>query len=162
MRRTSGRNGERRTDEDKETRKERDREKDKEPAWMDDYVPEANAPKTGIFGGKMEGMDDEIQAWKKRQGLAKQPAIAAPSIPVSTAPAPSNGSMSSSASSDSFPHDGTVLTTELISPNPPSLTTDEQAKASDAFFFGLMKGDGKAKSHSTTPAKSPEPEVPCT
>lgn len=162
MRRTSGRNGERRTgDEDKEMRKERDREKDKEPAWMDDYVPEANAPKTGIFGGKMEGMEDEIQAWKKRQASAKQQVAVASSIPASTAPAPSNGSMSPSASSESFPRDGTVLTTELIPPNPPSLTTDEQAKASDAFFFGLMK-DGKAKSHSTTPAKSPEPEVSCT
>lgn len=165
MRRTSGRNGERRTgaDEDKELRKEREREKDKEPAWMDDYVPEAGAPKTGIFGGKMDGMEDEIQAWKKRQGLAKQQTTTtASSIPASAAPAPSNGSMSPSASSESFPRDGTVLTTELVSPNPPSLTTDEQAKASDAFFFGLMKGDGKAKSHSTTPAKSPEPEVPST
>lgn len=162
-RRTPGRGSERRTsaaDEDKDIRKERG--KDKEPAWMDDYIPEAGAPKAGIFGGKVEGIDDEIQAWKKKQASAKQQTIAIPSTAAPTVPPVSNGVVSSSASSESLPRDGTVLTTELIPPNPPSLTTDEQAKASDAFFFGLMKGDGKTKSHSTTPAKSPEPEITCT
>ncbi|GJJ13782.1 hypothetical protein Clacol_008039 [Clathrus columnatus] len=157
-RRAPGRGGERRTsgaDEDKEVRK--DREKDKEPAWMDDYVPEPNAPKAGIFGGKIEGMEDELQAWKRKQASTKQQTTTAPSTSTPTLPSASNGIMPSS-SSESLPKDGTIFTTGSITPNPLSLTTDEQAKASDAFFFGLMKGEGKAKSHNTTPAKSPEPE----
>ncbi|EJD04137.1 uncharacterized protein FOMMEDRAFT_146175 [Fomitiporia mediterranea MF3/22] len=48
---------------DKEDKKER--EKEKEPAWMETYIP-PTASSTGILGGKGgEGEMDSIQAWKK-------------------------------------------------------------------------------------------------
>lgn len=47
---------------DKEDRRER--EKEKEPAWMETYVP--SSPGGGILGGQSaEGELDGIQAWKK-------------------------------------------------------------------------------------------------
>lgn len=46
---------------DRDDRKERD--KDKEPAWMETYVP--TTPGGGILGGQTEGELDGIQAWKK-------------------------------------------------------------------------------------------------
>ena len=56
--------------------KERDdrrgeREKEKEPAWMDTYVPPASA--TGILSGKAaDGELDGIQAWKKNMKEKEQ------------------------------------------------------------------------------------------
>ncbi|THH03828.1 hypothetical protein EW145_g5972 [Phellinidium pouzarii] len=48
---------------DKDDRKEREREK--EPAWMETYVPPSSSS-GGILGGKgAEGEVDSIQAWKK-------------------------------------------------------------------------------------------------
>ncbi|KAF9569730.1 hypothetical protein CPC08DRAFT_812711 [Agrocybe pediades] len=48
---------------EKEDRRDKDREKEKEPAWMDTYVPETT---TGILGGQnLTGELDGIQAWKK-------------------------------------------------------------------------------------------------
>ncbi|KAJ6574803.1 hypothetical protein B0H19DRAFT_613675 [Mycena capillaripes] len=66
------------TGEDGKDREDRrDREREKEPAWMDTYIPES----PGILGGKGgEGELDGIQAWKK--GLKDQKEKAAP------APAP--------------------------------------------------------------------------
>ncbi|KAJ7462689.1 hypothetical protein B0H11DRAFT_2053854 [Mycena galericulata] len=52
---------------DREDRRDREREREKEPAWMDTYIPDS----TGILGGKgAEGELDGIQAWKK--GLKEQ------------------------------------------------------------------------------------------
>ena len=49
---------------EKEDRKDREREKEKEPAWMDTYIPTDSSP--GILGGQMPGGElDGIQAWKK-------------------------------------------------------------------------------------------------
>lgn len=49
-------------DRDREDRK--DREKEKEPAWMETYVPPPSS--AGILGGKGFGNEvDSIQAWKK-------------------------------------------------------------------------------------------------
>ncbi|KAF8807565.1 hypothetical protein BYT27DRAFT_7233070 [Phlegmacium glaucopus] len=49
---------------EKEDRKDREREKEKEPAWMDTYIPTESSP--GILGGQMPGGElDGIQAWKK-------------------------------------------------------------------------------------------------
>ncbi|TFK30603.1 hypothetical protein FA15DRAFT_662601 [Coprinopsis marcescibilis] len=51
-------------DETKERDERREREKEKEPAWMDTYVP--SEPLPGILGGKTtEGELDSIQVWKK-------------------------------------------------------------------------------------------------
>ena len=48
----------------KDDRKERERDKEKEPAWMETYIP--NDLTTGILGGKIaDGELDGIQAWKK-------------------------------------------------------------------------------------------------
>lgn len=48
---------------EKEERRGQDREKEKEPAWMDTYVPDSTA---GILGGQnLTGELDGIQAWKK-------------------------------------------------------------------------------------------------
>ncbi|KAJ7169578.1 hypothetical protein C8R46DRAFT_202098 [Mycena filopes] len=47
---------------DREDRRDRDREREKEPAWMDTYIPDS----PGILGSKGgEGELDGIQAWKK-------------------------------------------------------------------------------------------------
>jgi hypothetical protein len=49
---------------EKEDRKDREREKEKEPAWMDTYIPTDSSP--GILGGQTPGGElDGIQAWKK-------------------------------------------------------------------------------------------------
>lgn len=49
---------------DKEDRRDREREKEKEPAWMDTYIPTDSSP--GILGGQIPGGElDGIQAWKK-------------------------------------------------------------------------------------------------
>ncbi|KAK0233461.1 hypothetical protein IW262DRAFT_1477053 [Armillaria fumosa] len=56
-----------------------EREREKEPAWMDTYIP--TSPSTGILGGKgADGELDGIQAWKKvmkekeqRENKADQP-----------------------------------------------------------------------------------------
>ncbi|PPQ80909.1 hypothetical protein CVT24_013016 [Panaeolus cyanescens] len=49
---------------DKDDRKDRDRKEEKEPAWMDTYVPSESTP--GILGGASIGGElDGIQAWKK-------------------------------------------------------------------------------------------------
>ncbi|KAF7319953.1 hypothetical protein MKEN_00779200 [Mycena kentingensis (nom. inval.)] len=68
-------------DEVKEKPDRRDRDKEKEPAWMDTYVPESSGA-TGILGGKAaNGELDGIQAWKK--GIKeKEQAAAAASIPT--------------------------------------------------------------------------------
>nr|GAT49767.1 predicted protein [Mycena chlorophos] len=60
--------------------KDKERDKDKEPAWMDAYIPEASAS-SGILGGKAaNGELDGIQAWKK--GIKdKEKAAAAPKKP---------------------------------------------------------------------------------
>lgn len=48
----------------KEREDRRDREREKEPAWMETYVPSSSTP--GILGGKgVDGELDGIQAWKK-------------------------------------------------------------------------------------------------
>ncbi|KAJ7102226.1 hypothetical protein B0H15DRAFT_319867 [Mycena belliarum] len=55
------------TEECKDREDRRDREREKEPAWMDTYIPDS----TGILGGKGgDGELDGIQAWKK--GLKEQ------------------------------------------------------------------------------------------
>lgn len=49
---------------DKDDRRDKEREKEKEPAWMDTYVPSESSP--GILGGQAPtGELDGIQAWKK-------------------------------------------------------------------------------------------------
>ena len=49
---------------EKEDRKDRERDKEKEPAWMDTYIP--TDPSPGILGGQIPGGElDGIQAWKK-------------------------------------------------------------------------------------------------
>lgn len=48
---------------DKDRRDDRDRDREKEPAWMETYVPDASG---GILGGRTaDGEMDSIQAWKK-------------------------------------------------------------------------------------------------
>ncbi|KAF5311761.1 hypothetical protein D9619_003016 [Psilocybe cf. subviscida] len=49
---------------DRDDRRDKEREKEKEPAWMDTYVPSESTP--GILGGQAPtGELDGIQAWKK-------------------------------------------------------------------------------------------------
>ncbi|KII93485.1 hypothetical protein PLICRDRAFT_35702 [Plicaturopsis crispa FD-325 SS-3] len=51
-------------EEGRDDRRDREREKEKEPAWMDTYIPSTSSG--GILGGKgEEGELDGIQAWKK-------------------------------------------------------------------------------------------------
>ena len=141
---TPGRRGPTRREEERESRREREREKDKEPAWMDDYVPEPGAPKLGIFGGKVEGMDDEIQAWKKKQAGSKGTSSQSTAVPPTEPATPS----------DSLLRDSAIVATPAPA-QAPSAINEEQT---NAFFFGLMKSEGsKSLSHSTTPAKTPEP-----
>lgn len=48
---------------DKDRRDDRDKDREKEPAWMETYVPDASG---GILGGRTaDGEMDSIQAWKK-------------------------------------------------------------------------------------------------
>lgn len=48
---------------DRDRRDDRDKDKEKEPAWMETYVPDTSG---GILGGKTaDGEMDSIQAWKK-------------------------------------------------------------------------------------------------
>ncbi|KAJ7630646.1 hypothetical protein FB45DRAFT_1003672 [Roridomyces roridus] len=62
-------------EEGKEKEDRRDREK--EPAWMDNYIPESPGP--GILGGKgADGELDGIQAWKKGLKEQKEKNAAAP------------------------------------------------------------------------------------
>ncbi|KAJ7071543.1 hypothetical protein C8F01DRAFT_439119 [Mycena amicta] len=70
---------------DKEDRRERDREK--EPAWMDTYIPESSGS-TGILGGKaVNGELDGIQAWKKGIKEKEKAATAPKKQPADPAPA---------------------------------------------------------------------------
>ncbi|KAF7306671.1 hypothetical protein MIND_00458700 [Mycena indigotica] len=58
--------------------KDKEREKDKEPAWMDTYIPESSGS-TGILGGKApNGELDGIQAWKKGIKEKEKAAASAP------------------------------------------------------------------------------------
>jgi len=51
---------------EKDDRRDKEREKEKEPAWMDTYVPSDSFP--GILGGhRLSGELDGIQAFKKEQ-----------------------------------------------------------------------------------------------
>ncbi|KAF8213386.1 hypothetical protein K438DRAFT_1750684 [Mycena galopus ATCC 62051] len=59
---------------DKEDRRDRDREREKEPAWMDTYIPESSGIPVGGKGA--EGELDGIQAWKK--GLKEKEKAAVP------------------------------------------------------------------------------------
>lgn len=73
-----GRRGgrDRRQDDAREKDDRREREKEKEPAWMETYVPPSSSA-GGILGGKgAEGEMDSIQAWKmsmKRQAEGLPP-----------------------------------------------------------------------------------------
>ena len=50
-------------DDGKDKDRRDDRDKEKEPAWMETYVPDASG---GILGGRIaDGEMDSIQAWKK-------------------------------------------------------------------------------------------------
>ncbi|KAL1705049.1 hypothetical protein EV121DRAFT_270066 [Schizophyllum commune] len=65
--------------EPKSSGRDRDREREKEPAWMDTYIPPATSG-TGILGGKgADGELDGIQAWKKgmKEKEAKEKGAAA-------------------------------------------------------------------------------------
>lgn len=54
----------RKMDDVRERDERREREREKEPAWMETYVP--SSASAGILGGKAaEGEVDDIQAWKK-------------------------------------------------------------------------------------------------
>ncbi|KAI5122602.1 hypothetical protein M0805_004816 [Coniferiporia weirii] len=75
----------RRHDDGREKEDRREREKEKEPAWMETYVPPSTSS-SGILGGKgAEGEVDSIQAWKKdmkeremkAKGLTAEPAVSA-------------------------------------------------------------------------------------
>ncbi|KAJ3737046.1 hypothetical protein DFJ43DRAFT_1035818 [Lentinula guzmanii] len=67
-----------------------DREKEKEPAWMDTYVPSSSTG--GILGSKgNEGELDGIQAWKKNM-RKEQKAKAAPAAPVADSSDPPSAS----------------------------------------------------------------------
>ncbi|TCD63396.1 hypothetical protein EIP91_005604 [Steccherinum ochraceum] len=62
--RTAGRDRRTGAEDGKEKEDRREREKEKEPAWMETYVP--SSPGAGILGGQSaEGELDGIQAWKK-------------------------------------------------------------------------------------------------
>ncbi|KIJ45164.1 hypothetical protein M422DRAFT_67309 [Sphaerobolus stellatus SS14] len=137
-RRGTGRRG---GEEERDTR--RQSEKDKEPAWMDDYVPEAGAPKAGIFGGRVEGIDDEIQAWKKKQGGGGK------NTSVVT-----NGTPATEKTAEPLPRDGVIGGKTA----PTTAANEDQAKAAEDFLFGLMNIESsKSLSHTPTPAKTPEP-----
>jgi len=89
--RTTGRD--RKTGNGPEDTKERDdrREKEKEPAWMDTYIPSESSP--GILGGQAStGELDGIQAWKKglkeKETKEKEAAAPAPTkVPTEQPPA---------------------------------------------------------------------------
>ncbi|KAF7339910.1 hypothetical protein MVEN_01908400 [Mycena venus] len=62
---------------DREDRRDRDREREKEPAWMDTYIPES--PGIPLGGKGADGELDGIQAWKK--GLKEKEKTAAVPAP---------------------------------------------------------------------------------
>ncbi|KAJ4486339.1 hypothetical protein J3R30DRAFT_3697845 [Lentinula aciculospora] len=65
-----------------------DREKEKEPAWMDTYVPSSSTG--GILGSKgNEGELDGIQAWKKNMKEKEQAKTAPPASEIDSSNAPS-------------------------------------------------------------------------
>ena len=75
-RRRGGRD--RKLDDARERDDRREREKEKEPAWMETYVPTSTS--AGILGGKgADGEVDDIQAWKKDMKEREQKAKAGPS-----------------------------------------------------------------------------------
>ena len=68
---------------ERDDRKDRDREREKEPAWMDTYIPSESS--TGILGGKVaNGELDSIQAWKKGMKAKEQGSGATKDIPTTT------------------------------------------------------------------------------
>ncbi|KIK71190.1 hypothetical protein GYMLUDRAFT_33330 [Collybiopsis luxurians FD-317 M1] len=73
--------------EEGDRRGDREREKEKEPAWMDTYIPPPSS--SGILGGQgSEGELDGIQAWKKnmkeKEQKANKTVTPAPAIETST------------------------------------------------------------------------------
>ncbi|KAG5654749.1 hypothetical protein H0H81_003757 [Sphagnurus paluster] len=84
---------ERKIEDGKDREDRRDREREKEPAWMDTYIPPPSNG-TGILGGKAagDGELDGIQAWKKERKekeMKDQPAPVLTKAPATpdTAPA---------------------------------------------------------------------------
>ncbi|KAF7339726.1 hypothetical protein MSAN_02188100 [Mycena sanguinolenta] len=61
---------------DREDRRDRDREREKEPAWMDTYIPESPGIPVGSKGA--DGELDGIQAWKKGLKEKEKAAVAPP------------------------------------------------------------------------------------
>lgn len=71
---------------DKDRRDDRDKDREKEPAWMETYVPDASG---GILGGQTaNGGMDSIQAWKKgmKEKEEKDKAAAAKDLPPGPQP----------------------------------------------------------------------------
>lgn len=71
---------------DRDRRDDRDKDKEKEPAWMETYVPDASG---GILGGKtVDGEMDSIQAWKKcmKEKEEKDKAAASKDLPPDPQP----------------------------------------------------------------------------
>ena len=80
LRRVAGRDR-RNADDGKDKDRRDDRDKEKEPAWMETYVPDAAG---GILGGRTaDGELDSIQAWKKdmKEKEEKDKAAAAKDLP---------------------------------------------------------------------------------
>lgn len=69
---------------DKDRRDDRDKDREKEPAWMETYVPDTSG---GILGGKTGEMDS-IQAWKKdmKEKEEKDKAAATKDLPPGPQP----------------------------------------------------------------------------
>ena len=68
-------------DDGKDKDRRDDRDKEKEPAWMETYVPDASG---GILGGRTaDGEMDSIQAWKKsmKEKEEKDKTVTAKDIP---------------------------------------------------------------------------------
>ncbi|KAF5375050.1 hypothetical protein D9758_000119 [Tetrapyrgos nigripes] len=81
-------------DEGKVEERRGDRDKEKEPAWMDTYIPAAGS--AGILGGKgNDGELDGIQAWKKSVKEKEQKANKAAPTPANEPPTSTDASQKS-------------------------------------------------------------------
>lgn len=96
--------GGRRGGRDRDDKRERDKEK--EPAWMETYVPPSSAG--GILGGKgAEGEIDSIQEWKLNMKRAERKALG---LPEAEAPSPARTPASASKSDEKVTNSNTQET----------------------------------------------------
>lgn len=126
-----GRRGgrDRRQDDARDRDDRNDREKEKEPAWMETYVPSSSSG--GILGGKgAEGEIDSIQEWKLNMKRAERKALG---LPEPEAPQPIRTSASSSSTPKSDGKKSDVKEVDSITQRKASMkATEEKVKAGAA------------------------------